>query len=92
MGQMRNANFRLENHKYKIIEGLVATGTYKSLTAFFTAATDELLSKYTDIPTLLSLDRKVKLNKSLIDGLSQSDRTQNRQIAEIQKEQEANKG
>ena len=86
MTQMKNANFRIEDHKYKIIKNLVSAGTYGSLTEFFRAATDELLAKYTDIPTLLSVDRRVKLNKAEIDKLHEAKRTLNRQVAEIQKE------
>lgn len=92
MARMINANFRLEKDKQDIIKSLVSAGTYDSLTEFFRTATDELLAKYTDIPTLLSLDRKVKTNKGLIDGLSETERTQNRDIAEIKKELEANRG
>ena len=91
MVQKVNVNFKLDTERKSIIESLISTGTYKSISEFCRLAVDEHLAKYTDIPTLLSLDRKLKLYKSLIDGLSESDRIQNRQIAEIQKELEANR-
>ena len=85
---MRNANFKLDEQKYEFLEQLVSTGTYKSLSEVFRTAVDEFIAKYTDIPTLLSLDRRVKLNKAQIDKLSESDRNQNRQLAELQREME----
>ena len=85
---MRNANFKLDEQKYEFLEQLVSTGTYKSLSEVFRTAVDEFISKYTDIPTLLSLDRRVKLNKAQIDKLNESDRNQNRQLAELKREME----
>ena len=63
---------------------IVSAGTYDSISEFFRVAVDEHLARYTDIPTLLSLDRRVKLNKAQIDKLSESDRTQNRRITQIE--------
>ena len=83
-----NANFVLSEQKYDFIRGLVSAGTYESISAFFRTAVDEHIAKYTDIPTLLSLDRRVKLNKAQIDKLNESDRNQNRQLAELQREME----
>lgn len=79
-----NANFKIDPEKYEFLQGLVSTGTYKSLSEVFRTAVDEFIAKYTDIPTLLSLDRRVKLNKAQIDKLNESDRTQNRRLSEIE--------
>ena len=79
-----NANFKIDPEKYDFLQGLVSTGTYRSLSQIYRLAVDEFISKYTDIPTLLSLDRRVKLNKAQIDKLSESDRNQNRRLSEIE--------
>ena len=79
-----NANFVLSEKKYEIIKGLVSAGTYDSISEFFRVAVDEHLARYTDIPTLLSLDRRVKLNKAQIDKMNETDRTQNRRLTQIE--------
>lgn len=81
-----NANFKIDPEKHEFLQQLVSTGTYRSLSAIYRLAVDEFISKYTDIPTLLSLDRRVKLNKAYIDEIRESNRTQNRLIAENRKD------
>ncbi len=83
-----NANFKIDPEKYEFLQGLVSTGTYRSLSEIYRLAVDEFIAKYTDIPTLLSLDRRVKLNKAQIDKLSESDRNQNRHLAGLQRDVE----
>ncbi len=81
-----NATFKIDPEKQEFLQGLVSTETYKSLSQIYRLAIDEFISKYTNIPTILSLDRRVKLNKAQIDKLNESDRNQNRQLAELQRE------
>ncbi len=83
-----NANFVLSEEKYNFIKGLISAGTYESISAFFRTAVDEHIAIYKDIPTILSLDRRVKLNKAQIDKLNNSDRNQNRQLGELQRDVE----
>ena len=83
-----NATFKIDPEKHDFLQGLVSTGTHRSLSQIYRLAVDEFISKYTDIPTLLSLDRRVKLNKAQIDKLNESDRNQNRQLAELKREME----
>ena len=79
-----NANFKIDPQKHEFLQQLVSTGTYRSLSAIYRLAVDEFIAKYTDIPTLLSLDRRVKMNKAHIDKLNESDRNQNRRLSEIE--------
>jgi len=87
-----NVNFRHEKSKQDIIKSLISAGTFDSLTHFYRTAADELLAKYTKIPTLLSLDRRVNTNKGLIDKLNEEKRELNRRLTEIETELEANRG
>ena len=86
-----NVNFRHEKSKQDIIKNLISAGTFESLTHFYRTAADELLAKYTNIPTLLSLDRRVNANKGYIDKLNEEKRDLNRRLTEIEKELESSR-
>ena len=85
---MKNANFKIDERKYVFLEQLVSTGSYKSLSEIYRIAIDEFMSKYTDIPTNLALDRRNKRNAGEINKIHEIERTQNRQIASILEELE----
>ena len=43
------------------IEGLVAAGRYKNITAFITEAVAELVSQFSGEPTIRNIDGKIKV-------------------------------
>ena len=64
---MENLNIRISPDDMRFIDQLVATGTYSSKTAVARAALDDFIAKYTNRPTLQSLDDQVKRLRARVD-------------------------
>jgi len=79
-----NANFKIDREDKQFLQQLVASGTYSNLSTIYRTAIDEFISKYTNRPTLLGINRRVELNTHEINKLHEENRAQNKRIHEIE--------
>ncbi|MBU1067925.1 hypothetical protein KKE60_09070 [Patescibacteria group bacterium] len=67
MPEMLNANFKITQEDKRFLEQLVKSGTYKSLSEIYRSAVDDFISKYTNRPTLFSLDQRMQRSFARLD-------------------------
>lgn len=79
-----NANFKIPDADKQFLEQLVASGTYPSLSEIYRTAVSEFISKYTDRPTLIGLNRRVERNTHEVNKLHEENRAQNRRIQDLE--------
>lgn len=84
MVEKENANFKIDREDKEFLQNLVATGTYPSLSEIYRAAVSEFIAKYTDRPTLLSMDRKVKSLQASRDRQDEEMREIRRKLTELE--------
>jgi len=75
---------RIPREDKRFLEQLVASGTYPSLSAVYRIAISEFISKYTDRPTLLGINRRVERNTHEVDKIHEENRVQNKRLHEIE--------
>jgi len=68
MPEMLNANFKITREDKRFLEQLVKSGTYRSLSEIYRAAVDDFISKYTNRPTLFSLDQRMQRAFARLDS------------------------
>ena len=76
------ARIPIEDRRF--LEQLVAAGTYPSLSAICRIAISEFISKYTNRPTLLGINRRVERNTREVDKLHEENRGQNKRLHDIE--------
>jgi Arc/MetJ-type ribon-helix-helix transcriptional regulator len=81
---MENANFKITSDDKRFLQQLVASGTYPSLSEIYRIAISEFISKYTDRPTLMGINRRVERNTSEVDKLHEENRAQNERLHDIE--------
>lgn len=78
-------DLRLTPESNSFIDRMVSSGTYKSRSDVMRKALEELMAKYTGIPTLSSLDDQVKRLRFRIDGYDEDFRVIRRMLEEMKK-------
>jgi len=68
MPEMLNANFKITQEDKRFLEQLVKSGTYKSLSDIYRSAIADFISKYTNRPTLFSLDQRMQRAFARLDS------------------------
>ena len=84
MSQTEKIDARIPIEDKQFLQQLVASGTYKSLSAIYRTAISEFISKYTNRPTLLGINRRVERNTSEVDKLHEENRAQNKRLHDIE--------
>ena len=79
-----NANSKIDREDKQFLQQLVASGTYPSISEICRTAVSEFISKYTNRPTLLGINRRVERNTHEVDKLHEENREQNKRIHEIE--------
>lgn len=79
-----NANFKIPAEDKQFLDQLIASGTYFSLSEIYRTAVAEFISKYTDRPTLIGLNRRVERNTHEVNKLHEENRIQNRRIQDLE--------
>lgn len=83
---MRNINFKLPAEDKRFLEQLVASGTYGSLSEVMRQAASEFIAKYTNRPTMQSLDDQLKRLRARMDRDDAWRREVNKRLHELEGE------
>lgn len=85
MPEMLNANFKIPIEDKRWLEKLIASSDYRSLSQIYREAVSEFIAKYTNRPTLMSLDQQMQRLRARADGYD-------KQLREIRREIHVLKG
>ena len=77
-------DFRITPEENAFVSRMVSSGTYKNRSEVMRRALEELMAKYTGIPTLSSLDEQVKRIRFRVDGVEEDMREIRRQLKEME--------
>lgn len=88
MTEMLNANFKIPAEDKRWLERLIATTEYSSLSQIYREAVSEFIAKYTNRPTLLSLDQQIQRIRARADRFDADMRDVKREIHELKQELE----
>ena len=86
MPEMLNANFKITQEDKRFLEQLVKSGTYKSLSDIYRSAIDDFISKYTNRPTLFSLDQRMQRAFARLDANDAEHRDMRAQIFKLEQD------
>lgn len=84
MSQTAKIDARIPLEDKQFLQQLVASGIYPNLSAIYRTAISEFISKYTDRPTLLGINRRVERNTYEVDTLHEENRGQNKRLHDIE--------
>ncbi len=84
MSQTGKIDARIPLEDKQFLQQLVVAGTYPSLSAIYRIAISEFISKYTNRPTLLGINRRVERNTSEVNKLHEENRAQNKRLHDIE--------
>lgn len=84
MSQTDKIDARIPLEDKRFLQQLVASGTYPSISEICRIAISEFISKYTDRPTLMGINRRVERNTREVDKLHEENRVQNRRLHDIE--------
>ena len=84
MSQTDKIDARIPLEDKRFLQQLVASGTYPSISEICRIAIAEFISKYTNRPTLLGINRRVERNTSEVDKLHEENRAQNKRLHDIE--------
>ena len=84
MSQTEKIDARIPLKDKQFLQRLVASGTYSSISEICRIAISEFISKYTDRPTLMGINRRVERNTHEVDKLHEENREQNKRLHDIE--------